>query len=117
MKFILDAHIPPSLQPFLVGKGFDTSHTKDLPLQNATDDLEIIKVSMQEKRVVVTKDSDFFDTFLLKKEPYKILFIQTGNISTKDLKSVFETFLEDIIMSLQNYDVVNLHKDKVIPLL
>jgi predicted nuclease of predicted toxin-antitoxin system len=59
MKFILDAHIPPSLQTFLIEKGFDTSHTRDLPLQNETDDMEIIKVSMQEQRVAVTKDSDF----------------------------------------------------------
>jgi predicted nuclease of predicted toxin-antitoxin system len=59
MKFILDAHIQPSLQAFLIEKGFNTSHTKDLPLQNETDDMEIIKVSMQEQRILVTKDSDF----------------------------------------------------------
>jgi hypothetical protein len=33
------------------------------------------------------------------------------------LKAVFESYLDEIVAALQNYEVVNLYKDKVTPLL
>ncbi len=44
---------------------YDTIHTRNLPLQNATTDVEINTISMQQERIVVTKDSDFLDSFLI----------------------------------------------------
>jgi predicted nuclease of predicted toxin-antitoxin system len=61
--------LPKTLSDFLVYKGFDAVHTIDLPQKNATDDVEIISLSILENRIVITKDSDFLDSYLLNINP------------------------------------------------
>jgi predicted nuclease of predicted toxin-antitoxin system len=39
------------------------------------------RISMQQERIVVTKDRDFLDSFLLRQQPYKLLLVTTGNIT------------------------------------
>ncbi|MEC4884839.1 MAG: DUF5615 family PIN-like protein, partial [Scytonema sp. PMC 1070.18] len=56
-------------------------HTKDLPLKNTTPDAEINALSIKENRIVITKDKDFLDSFLVNKQPFKLLLVTTGNIS------------------------------------
>jgi predicted nuclease of predicted toxin-antitoxin system len=38
MKFLVDAQLPVRLARFLQGAGYDTIHTRDLPLKNTTPD-------------------------------------------------------------------------------
>jgi predicted nuclease of predicted toxin-antitoxin system len=89
MKFLIDAQLPERIANLLEKSGYDVVHTKNLPLQNATPDSEINKLSIIEQRIVITKDKDFLDSFLIKKEPYKLLLITTGNISNKQIEQIF----------------------------
>jgi predicted nuclease of predicted toxin-antitoxin system len=66
MKFIVDAQLPVRLARFLKTSGCDTIHTRDLPRENATPDNEINTVSIQQNRILVTKDVDFVNSFLTK---------------------------------------------------
>lgn len=54
MKFLIDAQLPRSHSILLSSAGHDSVHTLELPDANATTDAEIVRRSMQEKRVVVT---------------------------------------------------------------
>ena len=40
---------------------------------------------MVEQRVVITKDADFVNSFLLHGQPHELLLVSTGNISTSEL--------------------------------
>ncbi|MCB0556810.1 MAG: DUF5615 family PIN-like protein [Phaeodactylibacter sp.] len=77
MRFIIDAQLPKSLSRFLNEKGHDAIHTLDLPERNATDDSIINEISIKERRVVISKDSDFYDRFFRALEPYKLLYLTT----------------------------------------
>lgn len=61
-------------------------HTLDLPAGNRTPDWLINEISVEEQRVVVTKDADFVNSFLLAGVPFKLLLVSTGNISNKALE-------------------------------
>ncbi len=63
MKFIVDAQLPRRLARWLREKGFDAIHTLDLPARNRTVDDYINVLSIAENRVVISKDSDFYDRF------------------------------------------------------
>jgi len=80
MRFVVDAQLPKSLSDLINSKGYDSIHTLDLPKANATQDNEILELSTRENRVVVTKDNDFLDSFLLIGKPKKLIFVKTGNI-------------------------------------
>lgn len=80
MKFIIDAHLPRRLAAEINALGGDAIHTLDFPDGNRTSDACIILRAREDGRVVVTKDSDFVDSLLLRGEPEHLLFLTTGNI-------------------------------------
>ena len=114
MKFIIDAQLPKALARFLSERGFDAIHTLDLPRQNITDDNEINRLSLAENRVVISKGSDFYDSYTARQEPYKLLYLTTGNISNKDLLNLFDKNLLLIIHCLQSSAVVELTRTTII---
>ena len=83
MRFLIDAHLPRRLAYRLKEMGHDVVHTLDLPDQNRTSDTFIEELSLRDHRVVITKDSDFVNTYLLHGRPYKLLLVSTGNITNQ----------------------------------
>lgn len=116
MKFLVDAQISVVIANFLRQNGHDTIHTSWLPNKNNTTDIEICRISVEENRVVITKDSDFYHSFILKNEPFKLLLVTTGNISIGKLKALFEDNLNKIIAELEKSSMIeiNQHHLKVI---
>ena len=114
MKFLVDAQLPIRIAHFLQNAGYDTIHTKDLPLKNATSDTEINRLSLAEKRIVITKDKDFLESFILSQKPYKLLLITTGNISNNDLESLFTKNLEQLTTLFSNHQLIEMSKDTLI---
>ena len=70
MKFLIDAQLPKRLALLLTNLGYDVIHTLDLPNKNSTSDIEINRISVAEKWIVISKDRDFFDSILLYQEPF-----------------------------------------------
>lgn len=90
MKFILGAQLPKSLSDFLNAAGFNSLHTLELPEMNRTGDNAITAKADIEGRIVVTKDADFLDSYLLFGKPAKLLLVKTGNIPDSDLLKLFQ---------------------------
>jgi len=114
MKFLVDAQLPRRLAYQLKDRGFDAVHTLDLPAANRTSDAEINNISINEKRIVVTKDADFVNSFHLQKKPWKLLLISTGNIGNADLETVFLANIEIIAKRFDNFDFIELNRTSVI---
>jgi predicted nuclease of predicted toxin-antitoxin system len=114
MKFLIDAHLPRHLSFLLKHHGYDAIHTLDLANGNRTSDTQINDISEREQRIVITKDADFVDSFLLTKRPYKLLLISTGNITNKELSELFVKNLSTITTALNEYDYVELTRSTLI---
>jgi predicted nuclease of predicted toxin-antitoxin system len=69
MKFLVDAQLPRRLCHGLRKCGHDVVHALDLPLGNRTSDAEIMRIADAEGRIVITKDDDFVQSFLLLSSP------------------------------------------------
>ncbi len=89
MKFLIDAQLPSSLKQLFTSKGFDCIHTLDLDMQNDTPDNIINELSIEQKRIVITKDSDFLKSFIVKQMPYKLILVKLGNTSKSELIQFF----------------------------
>jgi predicted nuclease of predicted toxin-antitoxin system len=113
MKFLVDAHLPPGLCVLLQAAGHDALHTRQLPAQNRTPDQVINDLSLKEKRVVISKDTDFYYSHLLHRKPWKLLLVRTGNMGTRELKRLFEGHLPAIIQLLEANALVELHRQSV----
>lgn len=93
MKFLIDAQLPRRLVYRLRETRFEATHTLDLPYGNQTQDDEINAFYLHKQWLVVTKDRDFVDSFLIKGKPYKLLLITTGNITNSALETLFVAHL------------------------
>ena len=89
IKYLIDAQMPYLLADLLRHKGFEVLHTDDLPDKDETSDSTIRKIAAKENYVVITKDSDFQDSYLLFKQPPLLLLITTGNIKTENCLTCF----------------------------
>lgn len=114
MKFLVDAQLPIRLARLLQEAGYDTIHTRELPQQNATPDSIINTLSVQQERIVITKDSDFVDSFLTMQQPYKLLLVTTGNIKNSELETRFAANLSLIVDLLSQNNYIELSRDSVI---
>ena len=114
MKFIVDAQLPRRLARLLQQEGFDAIHTLDLPQQNRTKDSAIILVADAEQRIVITKDADFVDAFILTGQPKKLLVVTTGNISNQALEALFISALPQINEAFKQHSYVELSRTALI---
>jgi predicted nuclease of predicted toxin-antitoxin system len=113
IKFRVDAHLPKKLSELLIELGYDSIHTLDFFDKNATGDNIIRKISVNELRVVVTKDSDFEDSFLLKKIPPKLLLVTTGNIQNKHLIKLFSDNIVEIVNLFEYNNFIEIDRDEI----
>lgn len=94
MKALCDVHIAFKVVYFLQKNGVETKHVNELTHGCFTPDPDICDFADQGGFVVITKDSDFLDSFLLRKSPKKLLKINLGNIPTSRLVAILEENIE-----------------------
>jgi predicted nuclease of predicted toxin-antitoxin system len=114
MKFLIDAQLPRHLATQLQDAGFEVTHTFDLPAGNRTTDQALINLSLSAQAVVVTKDSDFVQSFLLKREPWKLLLVSTGNISNDELLTLFQLNIHHIADAFAIFDFIELNRSNLV---
>ena len=114
MKFLIDAQLPRRLAHQLRTAGYETIHTLDLPQGNRTTDQALITLSLIEHYVVITKDSDFVESFLLRHEPWKLLLVSTGNIANDELIRLFQLNIDQLAESFRTFDFIELNQTSMI---
>lgn len=113
MNFLVDAHLPPGLCALLRAAGHDALHTTGLPAQNKTPDRIINDLSVAERRVVISKDTDFYHSHVLHQRPWKLLLVRTGNLRAREIKDLFQRQLPAIIQALETHSLVELDRRAV----
>lgn len=68
---------------------------------------------MVEERIVITKDADFLNTYLIKRQPYKLVYITTGNLRNRPLLDLFRASLEQLIHELETAKVIELNQSRM----
>ncbi len=114
MKYIIDAQISYKIAIYLNQIGYDIIHTNDFPNKEFTTDKEIRELSKSQNRIVISKDSDFLDSYLIKKIPEKILLITTGNTKNIELKELFKIYFEKIDLLFEQHFYIEFNQNELI---
>jgi len=112
-EIYIDAQLPKSLSDFLNQKGFDSIHTLHLPERNKTKDGQIAKLANSEDRIVISKDIDFLESFLLKSEPKKLIVVRTGNSPNSHLIDIFDKNLKTIILMISRSNLLEISRTEI----
>ncbi|HLR26631.1 MAG TPA: DUF5615 family PIN-like protein [Fodinibius sp.] len=114
MRVLVDAQLPKRLAHLFSALDIDAKHTLELPKQNATPDQEIIDIADHEDRIVVSKDGDFLDNYILQGQPKKLLIVSTGNVNNNDLIRLFEQNIETIKSLFEDNAVVEIDEVEIL---
>jgi predicted nuclease of predicted toxin-antitoxin system len=114
LNFLVDAQLPRRLALWLNSQGHQALHTLDLPLKNHTSDGEILTLADAQDRVVITKDADFFDSWLINSQPRRLLIVATGNIGNDELLVLFSAHLKELISLFESHHVIELGRGAII---
>jgi predicted nuclease of predicted toxin-antitoxin system len=113
MKFLVDAQLPRRFANWLNEAEHDALHTLELPRKNLTTDQEVIARAKRDGRIVVSKDADFVQTFLVTGEP-ALLLISTGNISNAELEKVLRANLSGIEAAFVSNRFIEISRDTLV---
>lgn len=113
MRVLVDAHLPKRLAEILSAHDIESKHTLDLPKMNETPDHEIIQIADQEDRIVISKDSDFLDNYILDGSPKKLLIVSTGNINNQSLIQLFEKNLKTLKTLFEESSVIEINEEEI----
>ncbi len=84
MKFLLDTNVPKGFLRWLILKGHQAEHVLDIGLAQAIDP-DIWKRAADTNAVVISKDEDFADIVRRAAAGPAVVWLRTGNGTTKDL--------------------------------
>ena len=104
MTIWLDAHLPPSLAPWLsLHFQLPTIAVRDLGLRDALDP-PIFEAARVADAVVMTKDADFADMVTRMGPPPRVLWIRSGNTSNATLRELLSNELPSALIQLASGD-------------
>jgi len=94
MKFLCDVHISYKLVKHLRTLGYIVIHVNEILNNWFTADSMISKFADDNDLIVITKDSDFRNSFYINNTPRKLIKINLGNISNELLIQIITDNLE-----------------------
>lgn len=105
-------YIPIKLANHLKSLGFEAIHINNILEGSRTKDNAISKFADEQDFIVITKDSDFRDSYFIKQTPKKLIKINLGNISNNELKDIIINHL-NILRRLysQSHFLLEINKD------
>ena len=65
------------------------------------------------KKIVVTKDNDFLESFLLNSQPEKLIVVRTGNIPNPILLKIFDNNLELIKSMISRSNLIEITRNEI----
>jgi predicted nuclease of predicted toxin-antitoxin system len=114
MKCLVVAQLPRRFCVWLRESGHDAIHALELPQGNHTSDLEIIRIAESDDRIVVTKDDDFVQSFLVLNRPSRLLLISTGNIPNSALEKLMRANLTNIFDAFSTHRFIEIGRDSLV---
>lgn len=96
MKFLCDKHISFKLVNYLSSLAFETIHVNQILDKWFTKDEDICSFADENDMIVLIKDVDFRNSFLIRNTPKKLVRIKLGNLSNAILIEVIAQYLPTI---------------------
>lgn len=101
MSLLFDQNISPRIVKYFSSGFPEVKHVRQVGLEDASD-ASIFDFAMKNKYTIVTFDSDFVDLNVVRGIPPKIIWIKTGNLTTRAVADLLKNNVESIKRFLES---------------
>ena len=101
MSLLFDQNISPRIVKHFLRDFPEAIHVREVGLEDASDTL-IFEFAKKNNLVVVTFDSDFGDRNVVRGIPPKIIWIRTGNLTTRAVADLLNSNIESLKRFLES---------------
>ena len=105
MNFLIDAQLPPALARWISTQGHHAKHVFEFGFHTAVDPI-IWERARIDQAVIVSKDEDFVDHWILSSKPVPLIWIRKGNCSNAALVAWLEPLWSETIKRLEQGDLL-----------
>ncbi|MEL7162024.1 MAG: DUF5615 family PIN-like protein [Bacteroidota bacterium] len=113
MRIIVDANLPRVVAKIFSDLSHDAIHASQLPEGNDTKDGDIL-IFAADDAIIVSKDRDFYHSFLMQGKPTQLVFVRFNNLLFREIKSLFIEVAPKIIDLLGQHDLLEIYEDKIV---
>lgn len=96
MRFLCDVHISLRISKRIEELGFVSQHVNHILDRWHTRDNLIAEFADTNDLILITKDQDFRNSFLVSGKPKKLIKVNLGNVSNADLTAIIEENIEKL---------------------
>ena len=96
MKLLFDQNLSPVLIGLLADLFPGSTHVRDVGLQASSDEA-VWDYAIQQRFVIVSRDSDFRQRSFLFGGPPKVVWIRRGNCSTSEIEAIIRSHADDLL--------------------
>jgi predicted nuclease of predicted toxin-antitoxin system len=101
VKFLVDENLSPKLVRHIAEIFPGSQHVHLVGLASASDQ-EVWQYATRGGYAIISKDSDFHQRSLLYGLAPKVVWFRRGNCSTRDILSIFQEHLDNIVQFLKD---------------
>ena len=111
MKLLFDQNISPRILKILPAELSNSEQVRSVNLEDASD-FEIFQFARANDFSVVTFDSDFIDLNAINGTPPKIIWLNTGNLTTRNIVELLSRNFEaiEIYLNSETDEILELTK-------
>ena len=96
MKLLFDQNLSPTLIGLLSDLFPESVHVRDAGLRASSDEA-VWDYAIDEKFVIISKDSDFRQRSFLFGSPPKVVWIRRGNCLTNEIEAIIRSHYDDLL--------------------
>ncbi|MEO6221577.1 MAG: DUF5615 family PIN-like protein [Ginsengibacter sp.] len=108
MKYLIDENLPDCLK---IWSSNDFLHVTKI--SKSLSDKNIWSYALDNKLIILTKDSDFHERILYRNPPPKVILFRLGNTSTPYLEDFLTIHWTEILEQINFAKLVVVFKDKI----
>lgn len=110
MKLLFDQNISPKIIKQVEPHFPESKQVRDLGLEDVSD-IIIFDYAKKHGYSIVTFDSDFVDLNVVKGIPPKIIWLKTGNLTTKSISEILKKYISII------HDFLETEKEEILEII
>lgn len=107
-RFLVDVNLP-----YYFSLWNDDDYIHQMDIDDTWTDQQIWEYAREENLVIVTKDTDFYNSILISEPPPKVIHLKIGNMRLKEMHEFLNRIWPEVLELVETCKLVSVYSDRI----